>query len=71
MSDSSAESNTNKFIGSPDDIPSNRTDNGSNVSRPAFSMGSSGQTPSGLPKISHRPQASSSQEVKLIKIFHI
>lgn len=65
VSDSSAESNTNKFIGSPDDLPSNRTDNGSNISRSAFSMGSasSGQTPTGLPKISHRQQTSSSQEV--------
>lgn len=67
VSDSSAESNTNKFIGSPDDLL-NRTDTGSNASRSAFSMTStsSGQTPTGPPKLSHRPQPSSSQEVHLI-----
>lgn len=73
MSDSSAESNTNKFIGSPDDLL-NRTDTGSNISRSAFSMtsSSSGQTPTGPSKLSHRPQPSSSQEVNvLLKIFYI
>lgn len=67
VSDSSAESNTNKFIGSPDDLSLNRTDTGSNVSRCTFSMSTSGgQTPTGPPKLSHRPQPSSSQEVNLI-----
>lgn len=65
VSDSSAESNTNKLIGSPDDIPSNRTDIGPNASRSAYSMvsNSGGQTPTGQSKLSHRPQPSSSQEV--------
>lgn len=65
VSDSSAESNTNKLIGSPDDLQSNRTENGLNASRSTLSMGSSsgGPTPIGPPKLSHRPQPSSSQEV--------
>lgn len=65
VSDSSAESNTNKLIGSPDDISSNRTDIGPNASRSAYSMisNSGGQTPTGQSKLSHRPQPSSSQEV--------
>lgn len=68
VSDSSAESNTNKFIGSPDDLPSNRIDTGPNISRSAFSMMSisGGQTSTGPPKLSHRPQPSSSQEVNYI-----
>lgn len=68
VSDSSAESNTNKFIGSPDDVSSNRTETGLNVSRSAFSMvsTSSEQTATGPPKLSHRPQPSSSQEVNPI-----
>jgi len=68
VSDSSAESNTNKFISSPDDIvPLTRNETGLNVSRSAFSMvsTSSEQTPTGPPKLSHRPQPSSSQEVNL------
>lgn len=66
VSDSSAESNNNKFIGSPDDLLLNRTDTGSNISKSAFSMAStsSGQTPIGPPKLSNRPHPSSSQEVK-------
>lgn len=68
VSDSSAESNTNKFIGSPEDIPSNRTDNGSNASRSTFSVVSNSgvQTPTVPSKLSHRPQQSSSQEVSYI-----
>lgn len=68
VSDSSAESNTNKFIGSPDDLSSNRTDIGSNLPKSAFSMAStsSGQIVTGPPKLSHRPQPSSSQEVNHI-----
>jgi len=72
VSDSSAESNTNKFIGSPDDVPSTRIETGLNVSRSAFSMvsTSSEQTPTGPPKLSHRPQPSSSQEVNpILKLF--
>jgi len=67
VSDSSGEMNTNKFIGSPDDLSSSRTDSGLNVSRSAFSMAStsSGQTPTGPSKLSHRPQPSSSQEVTI------
>jgi len=73
VSDSSAESNTNKFIGSPDDVPSTRIETGLNVSRSAFSMVSTcEQTPTGPPKLSHRPQPSSSQEVNFIlKIIYI
>lgn len=65
VSDSSAESNANKCIGSPDDIPSNRADTGINVSKSAFSVvsTSSGQTSTGPTKFSQRPQPSSSQEV--------
>lgn len=65
VSDSSAESNTNKFINSPDDLPLNRNDTGSNLTRSAYSMMSttSGQTTTGPPKLSHRTQPSSSQEV--------
>jgi len=68
VSDSSAESNTNKFIGSPDDVPSTKTEMGVNVSRSAFSMVSTSieQTPTGPPKLSQRPQPSSSQEVNPI-----
>ena len=74
VSDSSAESNTNKFIGSPDDVPSTRIETGLNVSRSAFSMVStfSEQTPTGLPKLSHRPQPSFSQEVNhILKIVYV
>lgn len=74
VSDSSAESNTNKFVGSPDDVPSTRTETGLNVSRSAFSMAStsSEQTPTGPPKLSHRPQPSSSQEVNpILKILYV
>lgn len=72
VSDSSAESNANKCIGSPDDLLSNRTDTGSNVSRSAFSMvsTSTGPTPTGPSKLSHRPQPSSSQEVGWFKLLH-
>lgn len=72
VSDSSAESNANKFIGSPDDHPTNRTDIGSNVPRSAFSMvsTSTGQTPTGPSKLSHRPQPSSSQEVWLLTLLN-
>lgn len=68
VSDSSAESNTNKIIGSPEDILSNRIDNGPNASRSIFSVVSSSgvQTPTVSSKLSHRPQQSSSQEVNYI-----
>ncbi|XP_022162230.1 GTPase-activating protein and VPS9 domain-containing protein 1 [Myzus persicae] len=67
VSDSSAESNTNKFIGSPDDVPSTRIETGLNVSRSAFSMVSTSceQTPTGPPKLSHRLQPLSSQEASV------
>lgn len=63
VSDSSAESNANKFIGSPDDVLTNRTDSGLNRSIYSAASTSSEQTPNGPPKLSHRPQPSSSQEV--------
>lgn len=68
VSDSSAESNTNKFIGSPEDIPSNRIDNGPSTSQSTFSMVSNSgvQTPTVPSKFSHRPQQSFNQEVNYI-----
>ncbi|XP_050544818.1 GTPase-activating protein and VPS9 domain-containing protein 1 [Daktulosphaira vitifoliae] len=67
VSDSSGESNIFKLINSPDDSSMNRTDTGLNTSKSSFSMISSGQaaTGSGLPKLSHRTQPSSSQEASI------
>ncbi|VVC30572.1 Hypothetical protein CINCED_3A019626 [Cinara cedri] len=67
VSDSSAESNTNKFIGSSDDLPSNRPDPGLNASRSVYSVASTSgeQIPNEPPKLSHRPQPLSSQEVSV------